>query len=77
MAMNFTYKYLFSYLQGYFTCYKILPHRTGGFTSSPKEVMLQIVITLKNPSSLVRFEHANLGSGGKHDNHYTTDGDAS
>jgi hypothetical protein len=37
-----------------------------------KEVMLWIFITLKNWSSSAGFEHANLGSNGKHDNHYTT-----
>jgi hypothetical protein len=26
-------------------------------------------ITLKNPSSSAGFEHVNLGSNGKHDNH--------
>jgi hypothetical protein len=35
------------------------------FTSPLKEVVLQIFITLKNPSSLDGFEPANLGSNGK------------
>jgi hypothetical protein len=38
------------------------------FTSPPKEVMLWIFITLKNPSSLAGFEPQYLGSNGKHDN---------
>jgi hypothetical protein len=42
-----------------------LRHGTD-FTFPPKEVVLRIFITLKNPSSLTRFETANLGSSGKH-----------
>jgi hypothetical protein len=34
--------------------------------------MLCIFIALKNQSSSARFEHGNLGSNGKHDNHYTS-----
>jgi hypothetical protein len=36
------------------------------FASPPREVMLRIFITLKNPSSSAGFEPANLGSSGKH-----------
>jgi hypothetical protein len=43
-----------------------LRHGTDGFTSPPKEVVLRIFVTLKNPSSSARFEPANLGSRGKH-----------
>jgi hypothetical protein len=43
-----------------------LRHGTDGFTSPPKEVVLRIFITLKNPSSSAGFEPANLGSSGKH-----------
>jgi hypothetical protein len=32
-------------------CREILRHGSDGFTSTPKEVMLQIFIALKNPSS--------------------------
>jgi hypothetical protein len=39
-----------------------LRHGTDGFTSLPKEVVLRIFITLKNPSSSAGFEPANLGS---------------
>jgi hypothetical protein len=39
-----------------------------GFTSSPKEVLLRIFITLKNPSLSAGFETANLGFNGKHTN---------
>jgi hypothetical protein len=38
---------------------------TDDFTSPPKEVVLRIFITLKNPSSSAGFEPANLGSSGK------------
>jgi hypothetical protein len=41
-------------------------HGTDGFTSPPKEVVLRIFITLKNPSSLAGFEPMNLGPSGKH-----------
>jgi hypothetical protein len=41
----------------------------------PKEDMLQTFITLKNPSPRAGFKLANLGSKGKHDNHYTTKND--
>jgi hypothetical protein len=39
---------------------------TDGFISPPKEVVLQIFITLKNPSASTGFEPVNLGSSGKH-----------
>jgi hypothetical protein len=41
-----------------------LRHGTDGFTSPPKEGVLRIFITLKNPSSSVGFEPANLESSG-------------
>jgi hypothetical protein len=37
-----------------------------------KEVVLRFVIALKNPSSSAGFEPNNLGSNGKHNDHYTT-----
>jgi hypothetical protein len=40
----------FLYINGSFTCRKILQHGTSGFTSHPKEGVLRIFITLKNPS---------------------------
>jgi hypothetical protein len=51
-----------------------LQHGTDGFTS-PKEGVLLIFIANENPSPLVSFEPANLGSNGEHDNHYTTEDD--
>jgi hypothetical protein len=48
---------------------KVLLHAvngTDGFTFPPKEVVLRIFITLKNPSISVGIEPANLGSSGKH-----------
>jgi hypothetical protein len=62
-------KYLCHTPQGSFTCRKILRHEVDGFTFVLKEVVLRIVITLKNPSSSAGLEPANLGSNGKHDNH--------
>jgi hypothetical protein len=44
-------------------------HGADGFTSPLKEVVLRIFITLKNPSTLVGIEPANLGSSGEHANH--------
>jgi hypothetical protein len=38
-----------TYLKGSLTCHKILRHGTSGFTSHPKEGVLWIFITLKNP----------------------------
>jgi hypothetical protein len=61
-------KYLCHTPQGSLTCCKILDMGADTFTSPPKEVVLWIFITLKNPSSLAGFEPAYLGSNGKHDN---------
>jgi hypothetical protein len=49
--------------------------RANGITSPLKEIMLWIFITLRNPLPSGGFEHTNLESNGKHDNHYTTDND--
>jgi hypothetical protein len=46
-----------------------LRHGTDDFTSPPKEVVLRIFITLKNPSTSVGIEPAYLGSSGEHANH--------
>jgi hypothetical protein len=43
-------KYFCSYLQVIFTCLKILRHEALGFTSSPKEGVLRILIALKSLS---------------------------
>jgi hypothetical protein len=56
-------------------CRKILQHGIDGFTSPPKEVMLDTFITIKNPSSSAWFEPENHGCNGKHDSHKTTEGD--
>jgi hypothetical protein len=42
-----------------------LRHGTDGFTSPPREVVLRIFITLKNPSPSAGIELANLGSSGE------------
>jgi hypothetical protein len=46
-----------------------LRHGTDGFTSPPKEVVLRIFITLKNPSTSAGIEPANRGSRSEHANH--------
>jgi hypothetical protein len=57
---NFAYQYL-KYLKGSFTCRKILGHGTSGFTSHPKEDVLQIFNGLKNPSPRPGFNPLPLG----------------
>jgi hypothetical protein len=42
-------KYLF-HTQSSLTCHKMLRHGTDGFTSPPKEGVMQIFIALKSPS---------------------------
>jgi hypothetical protein len=52
-------------LKGFVTCdRKILRHRADGFTSPPKEGVLQIFITLNNPSPSAGIEPANIRSSG-------------
>jgi hypothetical protein len=51
MAWILRTKHLFSHTEGSLTCRKIL-HRTDGFISPPKEVVLRIFIAIKNPLSL-------------------------
>jgi hypothetical protein len=46
---NFALQEFCLYLQVTFTCCKVLQHGTSGFTSHPKEGVLQIYIALKNP----------------------------
>jgi hypothetical protein len=43
--------------------------RLLALTSSPKEGVLWIFITLKNPSTQPSFNSKNLGSNSKHPNH--------
>jgi hypothetical protein len=57
-------KYLFHTSKGSLTCCKILHHGADGFTSPPKEGVLQIFITLKNPWPSPGFEPTNFGSNG-------------
>jgi hypothetical protein len=64
--------YFCSYLQVIFTCHKIAWNGALGFTSSPKEDVLWIFITLKNPLPQPGL-NTNLGSNGKHTNHCTTE----
>jgi hypothetical protein len=48
---------------------EILRYRTDVFTSTRKEVVLRILIILKNSSPSSGFETANLGPTGKQDKH--------
>jgi hypothetical protein len=57
------------------TCRKISWHGAYSFTSPPKEGMLQIFSTLKNPSPSARFESTKIGSNSKDANHHTTEDD--
>ena len=43
-----------------------LRHETNGFASLPKEGVLRISFTLKNPTALAGSEPANLGTKGQH-----------
>jgi hypothetical protein len=43
-----------------------LRHGTDGFTSPPKEGVLRIFFTLKNPTASAGFESANLGTKSQH-----------
>ena len=43
-----------------------LRHGTNGFTSLPKEGVLRIFFSLKNPTASAGFEPANWGSKGQH-----------
>jgi hypothetical protein len=69
--MYFAYQYL-KYLKGSLTRRKILRHGTSGFASHPKgRCAADFYRPLKSIAS-AGFEPANLGSSGKHTNHYTT-----
>jgi hypothetical protein len=52
---------------------KTLRHGAIGFTFSPKEAVRRILIALENLSLSVGFDPANLGSGVRRDNHYSTE----
>jgi hypothetical protein len=43
-----------------------LRHGTDGFTSPPKEGVLRIFFTFKNPMAWAGFEPVNLGNKGQH-----------
>jgi hypothetical protein len=53
----------------------LILHGTNDFASPKKEVVLRILIPLESPLSSAGFEPMNVGSNGKHDNHYTTEND--
>jgi hypothetical protein len=52
-----------------------VPHTVGFFNMRPTALLPLIVIALNNPSYSAGFELAKLGSNGKHNNHYTAEGD--
>jgi hypothetical protein len=54
-------KYLCWYSEWFIKCRNILRHANYGFTSPPKEGVLQICITLKNPSPRPGFNPRTLG----------------
>jgi hypothetical protein len=60
MTMNVGDEYLFRTAQGSLIRRKILRHGADGFTSPQKEVVLWIVIDLKNPSSSVTDHQGRL-----------------
>jgi hypothetical protein len=70
---EFCLRNLFSYLYGFSTCRTILWYGTDALNSLPKQGLLRIFNTIKNPSSSVGFEPANLGSNGNHANHQNTE----
>jgi hypothetical protein len=57
---NFAYQYL-KCLKGSLTCRKILRRKTSDFTSRPKEGVVRIFVTLKNPSPLPGLNSRHLG----------------
>jgi hypothetical protein len=61
--------------KGSWTLRKVLRYEANGFISPLKEGVLRIFIVLKNLSPSAGFEHAILGSNGKHANLYTTEDD--
>jgi hypothetical protein len=71
--LNLAYVVSLSYPTGILTWRKILRFVADSFTSPPKEGVLRIFITLKNASPSAGSEPSNLGSNGKHANHYITE----
>jgi hypothetical protein len=65
-------KYLFHNPKGSLICRKILRRGADGFTSPPKEGLLQTLSPLKI-HRLAGFKPANRGSNDKHAKHYTTE----
>jgi hypothetical protein len=54
MSVNLTHKYFFHTVE-ILTCRKILRHGADGFTFPLEEVVLLIIIALKNPLSSTGF----------------------
>jgi hypothetical protein len=73
MDVSFAYEVSLSYSAGSLTRRKILRHGTDRFTSLQKEVVLWFLSPLNIHRHRPGFEPANLGSSGKHYNHYTTE----
>jgi hypothetical protein len=60
-GMRISYNKYLWYINESFTCRKILRHVTSSFTSHPKEGIMLIIITLKNPSPKLGFNPRPLG----------------
>jgi hypothetical protein len=73
MAAEFCVSVSLSCLNGPLTCYTLLRHRTDGFASPLRGILLRIFIAVKMLSLSAGFEPANLESNGKNDIHYTTE----
>jgi hypothetical protein len=63
--VNFAYEVSLSYSCGSLTCRKIL-HGADGFNFPRKEIVLQIFIVVKNPSSSAEIRPSNLEFSGNH-----------
>jgi hypothetical protein len=61
MSDNFTLKAFCSHLQVIMTCHKIFWHGASRYTFHPKEGVLHIFITLKNPSPWLGLNPQTLG----------------
>jgi hypothetical protein len=72
MAAEFCLSVSLSHLKGSLTCPNSVRHVADGFTSLPKEVVLRIFITFKNPLLSTEFEPAKIRSNGTHDTRHTT-----
>jgi hypothetical protein len=71
------YEVFIVYLKWFLTCSKILRHGVDGFTSPPKEGVLQNFIVFKSSLPSAGSEPAILWSNGRYANHYANEDDCS